>query len=308
MLLICPSDRGMLSPASGGMACPNCNRVYPLRDGVVCLLDRPDKFYEGAFENSVRFVPRSEAPWHVWPLWLVTNGYLWAVRANVPPDSTVLELGCAGGVRYFGHRYRMVGCDLSASALGKLDSYACRVQADVRVGIPLPDQSVDAVVSSYFWEHISPQTKPRILSEIGRVLRPGGRVIFLYDVETANPLIGHYRKWDPARYEKLFLKGDGHLGYQSVAENLALFKAAELTVEVHLGLEKTWLQSPSVYNKLEQFPGSGSRLFAVLSRLGRSPFFYPYTALLRIVDALVCPWLPMAWARVCLVVCRKVPD
>lgn len=287
-----------------GFSCAVCGRQYPIRDGVVCTIDHPDDFYEGAYENKVFFLPRSERPWHAWPLWLINSGYLWTVRRFVPPGATVVELGCAGGVRYFGQRYRMVGCDLSLSSLKKLEFYERRVQADATVCIPLPDGSVDAVVSSFFWEHIPPEVKPHILSEMNRILRPGGKLIFLYDVETKNPLIRHYKEKDQALYERLFIAGDGHLGYQRPGENLAIFIEAGFRVVKHRGMEKTWLSSPSAYIKLAQFGTAGGRLLAWASQLGQQPFFYPYTALMRLIDTLICPWLPVDWARIDLVVCE----
>jgi len=303
--LICPHDRHALSESESGFSCEECGRQYPIQDGVVRTLDHPDDFYEGAYENQVHFLPRSEKPWHAWPLWLINSGYVWAARRFVPPGATVVELGCAGGVGYFGRRYRMVGCDLSFSSLKKLQFYERRVQADAAVCIPLPDGSVDAVVSSYFWEHIPPSVKPKILKECQRILRPGGKLAFLYDVETENPLIRRYKQRNGSLYQKLFIDGDGHLGYQGPAENLALFEAANFRVVEHQGLEKTWLTSRSAYVKLAQFGGLGGRLLAWASRLGQPPFFYPYTALVRLIDTLICPWLPANWARIDLVVCEK---
>lgn len=275
---------------------------------MIRTLDRSDEFYEGAYENKVHFLPHSERPWHVWPLWLINSGYPWMVRRFVRPGETVVELGCAGGVRYFGRRYRMVGCDLSFSSLKTLESYDCRIQVDATRCIPLPDRSVDAVVSSYFWEHISPSAKPLVLKECRRILRPGGKLIFLYDVETRNPLIDRVRRYDSALYEKLFVTGDGHLGYQSPATNLAILRDAGFRVIEHQGMEKTWLQSPSAYVKLAQFDSAGRRLFASASRLSQRPFFYPYTALMRVVDTLLCPWLRVDRARIDLVVCEKMAD
>lgn len=306
--LICPHDRQYLSESEFGLSCAECGRQYPIQDEVVCTLDGPDDFYEGAYENQVRFLPRSEKPWHAWPLWLINSGYLWVARRFVPPGATVVELGCAGGVRYFGRRYRMVGCDLSFSSLKNLTFYERKVQADAAACIPLPDKSVDAVVSSYFWEHIPPSVKPNILRECQRILRPGGKVIFLYDVETENPLIRRYKRNNRPLYNKLFIEGDGHLGYQRPAENLAIFEEAGFRVIEHQGMEKTWLQSPSAYTKLVQFGNSRNRLLAWASRLGQQPFFYPYTLLMRLTDALIGPWLPVDWARVDMVVCTKVGE
>jgi len=237
--LICPHDRHPLSEFESGLACKECGRQYPIQDGVVCTLDHPDDFYEGAYENKVFFLPRSERPWHAWPLWLINSGYLWTVRRFVPSGATVVELGCAGGVRYFGQRYRMVGCDLSFSSLKKLEFYERGVQADAAVCIPLPGSSVDAVVCSYFWEHIPPSVKPNILKECQRILRPGGKLVFPYDVETENPLIRRYKENNSPLYEKLFIESGGHLGYQRPAENFAIFEEAGFRVVEQQGVEKT---------------------------------------------------------------------
>jgi SAM-dependent methyltransferase len=307
LTLICPHDGQPLLETESGFSCAECGRRFPNQGGVFCTLERPDDFYEGAYDNQTHFLPHGEEPWYVWPLWFITSGYLWTVRRFVPAGATVVELGCAGGVRYFGQRYRMIGCDVSLSSLAKAAFYERRLQADATACIPLPDGSADAVVCSYFWEHIAPSVKPKILRECQRVLRPGGKLVFLYDVATENPLIRHYKHKQNGSglYAKLFIEGDGHLGYQRPAENLATFEQAGFQVIEHHGLEKTWLQSPSAYTKLAQFKTRPARLLAWASRLGEKPFFYPYTVLVRVVDALVCRWLPLDWARIDLVVCEK---
>ena len=303
--LICPHDHHLLVEHSTHFACTHCNRNYQITDGVVCTLDKPDEFYEGAYENQTRYVPRSEKPWHVWPLWLTNGGYVWMVRKFVPKGDTVVELGCAGGVRYFGQRYHMIGCDLSLASLKKLDFYERSVQADAAACIGLPDNSVDAVVSSYFWEHIPPEIKPKILKECHRVLKPGGKLVFLYDVETENPLIRKFKQTDIQLYKTLFIDGDGHLGYQTPGDNLFLYKQVGFQVLKHQGLEKTWLQSPSTYEKLARFGTFSNSVLGWAAGLGRQPFFYPYTALMRMVDTLLCPWLPDRWSRVSMAVCIK---
>jgi len=44
--------------------------------------------------------------------------------------------------------------------------------------LPLADSAVDIVVSNYCFHHLSAPEKSRALAEIGRVLRPGGRLAF----------------------------------------------------------------------------------------------------------------------------------
>jgi len=267
------------------------------------MLEIPDDFYEGHYGNQTHFVPRSEKPWYVWPLWLINSGYVWNVRKWLPHGATIVELGCAGGVRYFGHRYNMIGFDLSFAGLKSIDFYQYRVQGDAATCISLPDQSVDAVVSSYFWEHIPPDVKPGILKECQRILKPGGKLIFLYDVETNNPLIRRYKAQNLLYYTKLFIEGDGHFGYQWPAENNALFQSAGFQIREHRGMEKTFLQSPSAYGKLAQF-SEGNNLKS-LGEIGSSRWFYLWTLLMRLVDTVVGPLLPENWSRIDLLIAEK---
>lgn len=305
LTLICPQDHApLIETDADRLTCSVCDRTYPVHDGVVSVLDSPDAFYEGAYLNKTAYVPRSEKIWHAWPLWLLVNGYPWMVRRHVPEGGRVVELGCASGVVYFSQRYEMVGCDLSLASLRGLP-YQQRVQCDAGACIPLPDRSVDAVVSSYFWEHIPPAIKPHILQECRRILKPGGKIIFLYDVETENPLIRRYKASDPALYKEQFIDGDGHLGYERPRDNRETFERNGFRILARRGCEKTWLQSPSVYKKLAAYGDRLKRVFAVGEAFGRSPWFYPYTALTRAIDATVCRLLPEDWARIELVVYER---
>jgi SAM-dependent methyltransferase len=107
--------------------------------------------------------------------------------ADLLPGETVLDLGSGGGIDVIlsakrvgveGHAY---GLDMTEEML----SLARRNAAEAGVGnvtflqglieeIPLPDASVDVVISNCV---INLSTdKPSVLREIGRVLRPGGRI------------------------------------------------------------------------------------------------------------------------------------
>lgn len=305
--IICPEDSApLIAQHPAQYHCTVCHRDYPVEDGVLCLLGQKDEFYEGAYQNHVAFMPRGERLHHVWPLWLINSGYPWVVRRHVPENSLVVELGCAGGVSYFGKRYRMVGCDLSRSSLKKLEKvYAGLLQVDAVSCIALADKSVDAVVSSYFWEHIPPLQKPRILRECARILKPGGKLIFLYDVETNNPVIRHYRAREPMLYRRLFIDGDGHMGYESPTANAEQFRVAGFSIIERRGMEKSFVQSPAAFTKLAEFGGRGPQLFRWAKWLGKKPLFYPYTAVTRVANAVVDPFLPTDWARIELVVCEK---
>ena len=304
--LICPADRQMLQEGGGGLHCAACGANYPVESGIARFLPQDDPFYEGVYRSQVRFVPRSERPWHSWPLWLINSGYMWAVRKHVAAGATVVELGGAGGVRYFAQRYRMVACDISRGSLSAVEGYAALIQTDAARCIPMPDGAVDAVVSSYFWEHMSPDMKAGVLKECARILRPGGKIVFIHDVQTDSPLIRRYRERDPARYQRLFLDGDGHIGYETPEANAEGFRRVGFQVVLDRGMEKTWIQSASAYAKLAEFPGGAASLFARLGRLEDDWAFLPYTLLKRLIDTFVAPLLPARWARIQLLAARKV--
>jgi arsenite methyltransferase len=122
--------------------------------------------------------------------------------ASLKPGEVVLDLGSGGGFDCFiagpkvGERGRIVGVDMTPEMIGKarrnLVSY--REQAglnnvEFRLGeienLPVADKSVDVVISNCVI-NLSPD-KPRVWSEIARVLRPEGRVA-ISDLALLKPL------------------------------------------------------------------------------------------------------------------------
>jgi SAM-dependent methyltransferase len=304
--LYCPAGHGQLEDNGDQVRCPTCELRFPVVRGVVRSLDETDTFYEGTYLNHVRYVPRSERPWHAWPLWLITNGFLWAVRRHVAERAIVVELGCAGGVSYFGRRYRMIGVDVSGASLEVAGAIYDRcIQADASSPLPLREGNADAVISSYFWEHIAPEKKEAILAECRRILRPGGKLIFLFDVKTMNPLISRLRKADRKRYDQEFIEKDGHIGYQTPDENASLLASAGFTIVEMRGYERGWLQSGSVYEKMSRWPGVAGVAGRVLRAAGHRLLFIPYTILLRVLDETLGRLRPLENSRILLVVAER---
>jgi arsenite methyltransferase len=100
---------------------------------------------------------------------------------------TVLDIGSGSGTdaliaaQIVGRSGRVIGLDLTDAMRDKLQANAAVVGADnlqVLAGnaeaIPLPDSSVDVVTSNGVLNLVP--DKPRAIREIGRVLRPGGRL------------------------------------------------------------------------------------------------------------------------------------
>jgi ubiquinone/menaquinone biosynthesis C-methylase UbiE len=101
---------------------------------------------------------------------------------------TVVEIGPGAGanLRFYGPGVRWVGVEPNPWAHDYLRREAARValEADVREGtaerLPAADASVDAVVSTLVLCTVG--DVPRALAEVRRVLRPGGRFVFVEHV------------------------------------------------------------------------------------------------------------------------------
>ncbi len=118
------------------------------------------------------------------------------VRAlGLPPGSSIVDVACGTGdlgreLRRQG--LRPFGVDLSAGMLAAGDPTIGRVQADA-THLPLPDAALDGATCGFGMRNFSDLAG--VLTEMGRVVRPGGRVALL-DVATPTGIMraGH-RLW-----------------------------------------------------------------------------------------------------------------
>lgn len=107
--------------------------------------------------------------------------------APLPPGATVVDVGCGAGTdlllaaRRVGTGGRAIGVDMTEEmrAVARAGAVACGfANVDVRDGdatsLPLEAASVDVVISNGVLNLVP--DKLRALSEMRRVLRPGGRV------------------------------------------------------------------------------------------------------------------------------------
>jgi len=118
-------------------------------------------------------------------------------RADLKPGETVLDLGSGAGLdailaaRLVGPSGRVIGVDLNPAMCLKAQAHAAAtgVGMECHEGrmeeIPLPDDSVDCVLSNGVI-NLSFR-KRRVMEEMYRVLRPGGR-ISITDIVSAKQL------------------------------------------------------------------------------------------------------------------------
>lgn len=109
-------------------------------------------------------------------------------HAAIKDGETILDVGCGGGIdsilaaTLVGPTGKVIGLDslelmlerarVHAMAAGVSDR--CELLAGTMEAIPLPASSVDVAISNGV-VNLSPR-KTRVLAELGRVLRPGGRL------------------------------------------------------------------------------------------------------------------------------------
>jgi SAM-dependent methyltransferase len=275
------------------------------RDGVFVFLPRTNEEYEGAYLNKIKYTPRTERFPFTIPLWMMAHGYVWEVGRQFAPGSIICELGCASGVNYFGKRYNMIGVDYSLASLRGIENYRFKVQADA-IQLPFRNESLDGIVSSFFWEHIAPADKVTMLAEFSRVLKPGGKVVLLYDIETQNQLINRLKREDIKAYNTLFLEKDYHIGYETLGENKRKFEDAGFEVCKHFGMERTLWLSNSAYTKLAtRNTGYGkfaSMMKAVSGGVGKG---YLYMFMLRLFDETIGRMWNAKKSRIAISVLKK---
>jgi len=172
-------------PDGNGTTCDMCDRIYPVRDGLLIAQGEltGKNSIAAAFYNSERW-PRFR-PWE--QLFLKTLGGLPGARMQILRhlrhlrDGKLLEVGIGDGenVALLPPTLQLAGIDIAEKPLA-----ACRDRYSQRElflalaegeRIPLADGMFDAVLSvGGFNFYSDPQTA---LKEMARVTRPGGRIV-----------------------------------------------------------------------------------------------------------------------------------
>ncbi len=113
---------------------------------------------------------------------------------DIQDDETLLDLGCSVGVfikkltKIDRKGVKIIGIDYSPNALKQLEkelkaiprqNYEIKlICQNFNKGVPLPNSSVDKVVSNWGIIYLGTEELNKALGEIKRVLRPGGKFVF----------------------------------------------------------------------------------------------------------------------------------
>ena len=137
-----------------------------------------------------RIAPRYELVNRLMTLGLDAGWRRRAVRElQLDSGSQVVDLGCGTGdlCRVLGRAgLRAVGVDMAAGMLAMAHTAAPLVRADA-LQLPLADASVDGAVSGFALRNVVDIAA--CFREAARVIRPGGRAVFLEVSEPPSPIV-----------------------------------------------------------------------------------------------------------------------
>ncbi len=147
---------------------------------------------------------------------------------------SLLDVACGTGrllrqVRLAYPAMRLTGLDLSTAYLAEADRHLGRLRpvtwlAANAEAIPLPDSSQDLVTSVFLFHELPPDVRRIVAGEMARVLKPGGRLVFVDSVQ-----MGDKPGWDgmieafPVRFHEPYYR------HYAIDDLSALFKGVGLS-------------------------------------------------------------------------------
>jgi ubiquinone/menaquinone biosynthesis C-methylase UbiE len=176
-------------------------------------------------------------------------------RLLLNADSSVLELGCGSGgyALYLSEAVgcRVVGLDINESGVQNANQLASarglgeRVhfeRCDASRGLPFEDRTFDAVFSNDVLCHLA--GRPGVLSEIFRILKAGGRMLFSdalvvggmlsHEEIATRSAIGFYVYSPPGENERLIARA----GFRRISVTDTTDSAAQIAKQWHDAREK----------------------------------------------------------------------
>lgn len=215
------------------------------------------------------------------PYWSYLEWRFW--ERTVPKGARILDLGCARGREVFRKRGAfVVGLDQARNALGECANHYDGELAGSLTALPAADESFDCVVSSHVLGHVRVEEKDQVLSEISRVLRPGGKSLHVVETDSRGWLMEE-AKQEPELYQRYLIDQDRHVGLELPSEVVARFERAGLAVE-----KIETLADSDVHPRLavKWFGGEYRRTSRQLGRLAARS------------DTVLCNPLRLAWEEI----------
>jgi ubiquinone/menaquinone biosynthesis C-methylase UbiE/uncharacterized protein YbaR (Trm112 family) len=177
-LLRCPNDLSPLEAGEGRLVCAQCKTEYPFHDGYVEILPREE------FERTTLY--GDDAGKRMLDYREIGPPLLSAkIKNDVMNDwmrfnqnDLVLDLGCGNGKFALWNRPRVksiLAIDLAPWFADAVRRELPLFRGDIRA-LPFDDATFDKVYTIDVLEHLSANDIHRVLVEVRRTLKPGGRL------------------------------------------------------------------------------------------------------------------------------------
>jgi SAM-dependent methyltransferase len=227
-LLACPHCSGSLV-GSTSLTCESCSRRFPVVDGIPCFAES-EAFYDDYASVHCPFAANPQglkgALLRVLPFWSWREWKFWS--RVIPRCDHLLEFGCGRGREIFMDRAtETTGYDGSLAFLRD-----CRY-SNVALGqiprLPFRSAQFDVVASSHTIGHVALDHKDELISEIARVLKPGGVTAHIIETDSDHPAV-RSAKTHPDAYRKQFIDQHGHIGLEHAGRAIDRFTRQGFTL------------------------------------------------------------------------------
>jgi len=149
---------------------------------------------------------------------------------HLRPGSKILDVGCGGGRPVLA----AIGPTVGLEPIAELAVQARTVYAEVvecgAEAMRLNDGQFDAVVSTDILGHIPVPIKDAVMSEMFRVLRPGGITLHLAEADS-NGWLARIAKRESAPYQHVWIDVPDHRAMETAEVQLARFRKAGFVIE-----------------------------------------------------------------------------
>jgi|GEM_PF-1722716 len=260
-LFACPACHADLRANGDELMCGSCHQRFPLSDGIPCF-SPSEGFYDSYAEEHCPFHLSPSglkgAVLRALPFWSWREWRFW--RQAIPSCHRLLDIGCGSGRQLFTERAEEpIGYDGGLQFARNCAKHYHATAVGQLPKLPFRSGIFDVVVSSHVIGHVALEQKDALISEISRVLRPGGITAHIIETDSEHPIIVA-AKQDPETYRKQFIEQDGHIGLEKASRIIERFEKQGFKV-TNLRLVDAILPSMQNYRKyldhpkLSQIPG-----------------------------------------------------
>lgn len=225
-LLACPRCLSRLRCGQGSLVCDSCAESFQVVEDIPCFAPTND-FYE-AYASDGFALYKASPPGlkgvilQVLPFWSWREWRFW--RDVVPQCDRLLDIGCGRGRQIFAERARAtIGFESAISFASECATHYDSVIVGDLPRLPFGSETFDVVVSSHVIGHVPVERKDQLITEVARMLKPGGVTAHIIETDSVHPAVVA-AKSRPEAYRQKFIEQHGHIGLESAEVAIRRFE------------------------------------------------------------------------------------